>query len=61
MSRAGAPPTVPAARRDQAPSITGPEAALEGALGGIYGGRSCRSCVWRRAGRESSTIWSLRS
>jgi hypothetical protein len=38
MSRTGAPPTVPAARRDQAPSITGPEAALEGALGGIYGG-----------------------
>jgi len=61
MSQTGAPTTVPAARGDQAPSITGPEAAPHGALGGIYGRRPPRFCVWRRAVRESSTIWSLRS
>src|SRR4030095_5198904 len=37
MSRTGAPMTVPAARGDLAPRISGPAAALHGALGGIYG------------------------
>jgi hypothetical protein len=54
MSRTGAPTTVPAARGDQAPRISGPAAALHGALGGIYG--AAAMSILRLAARRAGVI-----
>jgi hypothetical protein len=54
MSRTGAPTTVPVARGDQAPRISGPEAALHGALSGIYG--AAAMSILRLAARRAGVI-----
>lgn len=54
MSRTGAPMTVPAARGDLAPRISGPAAALHGALGGIYG--AAAMSILRLAARRAGVI-----
>jgi hypothetical protein len=54
MSRTGAPTTVSAARDDQAPRISGPAAALHGALGGIYG--AAAMSILRLAARRAGVI-----
>ena len=54
MSRTGAPTTVPAARDDHAPGISGPAAALHGALGGIYG--AAAMSILRLAARRAGVI-----
>ena len=54
MSRTGAPTTVQAARDDQAPRISGPGAALHGALGGIYG--AAAMSILRLAARRAGVI-----
>ena len=54
MSRIGAPTTVPAVRGDQAPRISGPAAALYGAVGGIYG--AAAMSILRLAARRAGVI-----
>jgi len=54
MSRTGVPTTVQAARGDQTPRISGPAAALHGALGGIYG--AAAMSILRLAARRAGVI-----